>query len=117
MKTISSFHIRCLTDSPLPATPGPPLPQLVVLPEVQELQVSAETKWQWVNYSAYDAKSTWDLYCALEAKLRAMGVSAHVDPAVVADFANAAGLSGAGGISRFGGGSGRGCRHMVMYYE
>lgn len=29
---------------------------------MEQLQVDPETKWRWVNYSAYDAKATWDLY-------------------------------------------------------
>jgi DNA polymerase I len=45
--------------------------RLVILPPVHELQVSPETRWQWIKYSAIDAKSTWDLHSALKAKLRA----------------------------------------------
>jgi hypothetical protein len=73
--------------------------QLVVLPAMEELQRGADTKWVWVNYSAYDAKSTWDLHRALEAKLRSMDVRGHVDPAVVADYASANGLTGAPGMA------------------
>lgn len=37
------------------ATP-PALPQLLVLPAVEELQRGEDTRWRWVNYSAFDAK-------------------------------------------------------------
>lgn len=59
--------------------------KLTVLPPVHELQSGEDTKWQWVNYSAYDAKSTWDLYVALEAELKQM--QATLDPAVAAAYA------------------------------
>lgn len=32
------------------------LVQLLVLPAVEELQRGEETRWRWVNYSAFDAK-------------------------------------------------------------
>lgn len=75
---------------------------------MEVLQRDPSTRWRWVNYSAYDAKSTWDLYWALEAKLRAMGVAGHVDPHVAADFANPAGLAGALRCARCAAGRGRG---------
>lgn len=43
--------------------------KLTVLPPVHELQSEDDTKWRWINYSAYDAKSTWDLYTALSKQL------------------------------------------------
>jgi len=43
--------------------------KLILLPPVEELQRGAETRWDWVNYSAYDAKATWDLHEALVLKL------------------------------------------------
>lgn len=36
--------------------PRPALPQLLVLPAVEELQRGEDTRWRWVNYSAFDAK-------------------------------------------------------------
>jgi DNA polymerase-1 len=54
---------------------------------VHELQRGPATRWQWVNYSAYDAKSTWGLHAALEARLRAE--PAQLDAAVEADYARA----------------------------
>lgn len=45
--------------------------KLTVLPPVHELQKDEDTKWRWINYSAYDAKSTWDLYMALSKQLAA----------------------------------------------
>ena len=59
--------------------------KLTVLPPVHELQSGEDTRWQWVNYSAYDAKSTWDLYVALEEELKEM--KATLDPAVAAAYA------------------------------
>lgn len=44
--------------------------KLTVLPPVHELQRAEDTRWRWVNYSAYDAKATWDLRAALEKKLK-----------------------------------------------
>ena len=43
--------------------------KLILLPSVEELQRGTETRWDWVNYSAYDAKATWDLHEALVLKL------------------------------------------------
>lgn len=71
-----------------PAQPGPPahsLPQLTILPPVHELQRGADTRWRWVNYSAFDAKSTWDLYQRLRHELMAM--AAVLDEAVERDYA------------------------------
>jgi DNA polymerase-1 len=59
--------------------------KLTVLPPVHELQSGEDTYWRWVNYSAYDAKSTWDLHAALEAELRAESV--NMDDAVAAAYA------------------------------
>ena len=62
--------------------------KLTVLPPVHELQSSEDTKWLWIDYSAYDAKATWDLYQALKAQLRQM--PAHLDPAVAAAYSRSA---------------------------
>lgn len=43
--------------------------KLIILPPIEELQASEETRWDWINYSAYDAKATWDLHEALVLKL------------------------------------------------
>ena len=59
--------------------------KLTVLPPVHELQSGEDTYWRWVNYSAYDAKSTWDLHAALEKELRAE--PAKLDEAVAAAYA------------------------------
>jgi len=59
--------------------------KLTVLPPVHELQSREDTYWRWVNYSAYDAKSTWDLHAALESELRAE--PAKLDEAVAAAYA------------------------------
>lgn len=59
--------------------------KLTILPPVHELQRDADTRWRWVNYSAFDAKSTWDLYQRLRHELMAMG--AALDEAVEKDYA------------------------------
>jgi DNA polymerase-1 len=59
--------------------------KLTVLPPVHELQRGEDTYWSWVNYSAYDAKSTWDLHAALESELRAE--PAKLDADVAAAYA------------------------------
>eukprot|EP00889_Picochlorum_renovo_P004618 jgi/Picre1/31648/NNA_006999.t1 len=46
--------------------------KLIILPPIEELQSSEETRWDWINYSAYDAKATWELHEALVLKL--MGI-------------------------------------------
>ncbi|XRB13805.1 DNA polymerase I [Pseudoscourfieldia marina] len=51
-----------------------------VMPEMEELQTSEETKHLWVAYSATDAKATWMLYRALRWNLRS--VCARVDKAL-----------------------------------
>eukprot|EP00887_Chlorella_sp_A99_P005000 scaffold4.g5000.t1 len=61
--------------------------RLMILPAVEELQRDPETKWKWVNYSAYDAKSTLLLYSALRWELEATAV--QPDPHVVADYETA----------------------------
>lgn len=43
--------------------------KLIILPPIEELQSSEHTRWDWINYSAYDAKATWDLHEALVLKL------------------------------------------------
>ena len=43
--------------------------KLILLPPIEELQSSENTRWDWVNYSAYDAKATWDLHESLVLKL------------------------------------------------
>lgn len=50
--------------------------KLIVLPPVEELQTSHDTRWKWVYYSAFDAKSTWDLYNCLQKKLS----TEHIEP-------------------------------------
>lgn len=61
----------------------------MVLPPVHELQRGEDTRWRWVNYSAYDAKATWDLYQALRQELLVM--DAVLDKAVAADYAKVGG--------------------------
>ena len=51
-----------------------------VMPEMEELQTSEETKDLWVAYSGTDAKATWMLYRALRCNLRS--VCARVDKAL-----------------------------------
>ena len=68
----------------MPCMPYTPCAQLIVLPPVEELQRRPDTRWKWVNYSAYDAKSTLDLYHALRRELQ--GMQAALDPCVVADY-------------------------------
>ena len=43
---------------------------MVVMPDMEELQTDANTRSDWIDYSAYDAKATWDLYQSLKAKLQ-----------------------------------------------
>lgn len=54
--------------------------KLILLPSVEDLQSSPDTRWDWVNYSAYDAKATWDLHEALVLKL--MNIYTTPDPDV-----------------------------------
>lgn len=61
--------------------------KLVVLPAVEELQRGQDTRWRWVNYSAFDATSTYDLYTRLRQELAVMEV--ELDPAVRADYEKA----------------------------
>ncbi|PSC72198.1 DNA polymerase I chloroplastic mitochondrial [Micractinium conductrix] len=64
--------------------------KLTVMPEVHELQRGVETCWPWVMYSAFDAKSTWDLYCRLRDKLQdKTDMAAVLDPAVQVDYEKA----------------------------
>jgi DNA polymerase I len=58
--------------------------KLKVLAPVNELQSSEETKYRWIKYAAYDAKSTWELYSALERELKNM--RAELDRAVKEEF-------------------------------
>ena len=91
---LSSGCACCTTAGPLLplpvlnlSLPVPPhlLLQLVVLPPVHELQRGEDTRYCWINYSAFDAKSTFDLYQRLREELRVM--PATLDPAVQADYA------------------------------
>lgn len=43
--------------------------QLTILPPVEELQTDPETRAKWIDYSAYDAKATWQLAQALRKAL------------------------------------------------
>ena len=43
--------------------------QLTVLPPVEELQTDPQTRVKWIDYSAYDAKATWQLAQALKKQL------------------------------------------------
>ena len=43
--------------------------QLTILPPVEELQTDPETRAKWIDYSAYDAKATWQLAQALKKAL------------------------------------------------
>ena len=43
--------------------------QLTVLPPVEELQNDPQTRAKWIDYSAYDAKATWQLAQALRKQL------------------------------------------------
>ncbi len=77
---------HCAQSVPLLSPPSRPRPpQLTILPPVHELQRDAATRWRWVNYSAFDAKSTWDLYQRLRHELMAM--EAVLDAAVASDYA------------------------------
>lgn len=58
---VSTIGAPCSRPWPGPAAllaHAPPLGpvQLLVLPAVEELQRGEETRWRWVNYSAFDAK-------------------------------------------------------------
>jgi DNA polymerase-1 len=53
--------------------------KLIILPPIEELQCSEETRWDWINYSAYDAKATWDLHEALVLKLMAIHTTPDQD--------------------------------------
>ena len=43
--------------------------QLIILPPVEELQTDPDTRARWIDYSAYDAKATWQLAQALRKAL------------------------------------------------
>ena len=82
----------------------------MVLPAVEELQRGQDTRWRWVNYSAFDATSTYDLYTRLRQELAVMEV--ELDPAVRADYEKVR-VQGVGCVWWcVGGGGGRGgcCR-------
>ncbi|KAK9806725.1 hypothetical protein WJX72_000669 [[Myrmecia] bisecta] len=49
-------------------TPG----KVIELPAIEVLQTDAMVRGDWINYSAYDAKATWELHQALVGKLGAM---------------------------------------------
>lgn len=49
--------------------------KLTVLPPVEQLQLEENTRERWIDYSAFDAKATWDLHQALEASVRGVGCS------------------------------------------
>lgn len=68
----------CLSHVPLPC-----YLQLISLPPVEELQSSPETSGKWIEYSAYDSKSTLELYEALKARLEA--TECTMDAAIVRD--------------------------------
>jgi hypothetical protein len=55
------------------------LAQIVEASSHVDLQTSEDhvTKWKWVDYSAFDAKATWDLFHSLREKLQA--TPCHVD--------------------------------------
>lgn len=46
------------------------LMQLTVLPAVEDLQTDEATRARWIDYSAYDAKATWQLTQALRKELK-----------------------------------------------
>lgn len=46
------------------------LMQLPVLPAVEDLQTDEATRARWIDYSAYDAKATWQLCQALRKELK-----------------------------------------------
>lgn len=48
--------------------------QLTVLPPVEELQTDPQTRAKWIDYSAYDAKATWQLAQALKKQLKVSSV-------------------------------------------
>ena len=91
-----SLSVRAPSSPPVPLMHAPPPPhlnppcppllaaQLTVMPAVEELQRGEDTRWTWVNYSAYDAKNTWDLYRALHRELTTR--PAQLDGAVAHDF-------------------------------
>lgn len=43
--------------------------QLTILPPVEELQTDPQTRAKWIDYSAFDAKATWQLAQALKKQL------------------------------------------------
>jgi DNA polymerase I len=62
-------------------TPG----KLTVLPPMEELQTDPDTRWRWIKYAGYDAKSTWDLMESLRSRLQDMPT--RLDDAVQQDLA------------------------------
>ena len=61
--------------------------KLIILPPVEELQASPDTRWKWIYYSAFDAKATWDLYTVLRSKL--MDEFVETDPWVASAYGKA----------------------------
>ena len=51
--------------------------QLTVLPLVEELQTDPQTRAKWIDYSAYDAKATWQLAQALKKQLKVGSASLY----------------------------------------
>ncbi len=54
--------------------------QLVKIPAMEELHTSEETRSGWINYSAFDAKSTHQLYQCLSQQL--CDTACNPDPAI-----------------------------------
>ena len=52
--------------------------QLTVLPPVEELQTDPQTRAKWIDYSAYDAKATWQLAKALKKQLEVSTATQYI---------------------------------------
>ncbi len=59
--------------------------QLIVLPPVEELQTDESTRAKWIDYSAYDAKATWQLAQALKKALEASHTPARCQACIGGD--------------------------------
>lgn len=54
--------------------------QLIILPPVEELQTDPDTRARWIDYSAYDAKATWQLAQALRKALMVSSRQVQLKP-------------------------------------
>ena len=62
------------------------LGKTIEVPPIQEIQTDPESRCGWIDYSAYDAEATWELWNALERRLKKLSCS--IDKFVVESLGN-----------------------------